>query len=313
MRPASRPAVAVAGSLTSRRETVAERGAHHSALARERYGVSMTRDCVREIALRGMREARKKWRPRISLLELRRSRCLIDRGVLLSGEPIMPSEMDVDDEIERVDLERATTRVERFARPSLRHEEMRMPVVRVNVRRIECQRAAERLLGLVPPPEVVNLRVGERSVRFRQGWVDLQRFHRGCVRLWERVPRRKLSRFPGSEGVVDVGDARVREREERIDRDRALEKLESLQCFARSAVPMIASAEIQVVRGEIVGGPPNEGRGRLCRERDAKCPGNRSRETFLEREHVSHLANVAVGPELAPVARIHESCGDSDS
>ena len=97
------------------------------------------------------------------------------------------------------------------------------------------------------------------------------------------------------------------EREVGVQRDRVLEHLQrELEVLPRVAPRVAAAAQVEVVGLEVLGRLGRERLLLLRRERDPQRLGDLARDLVLHREHVGHLAVVALGPQQRVRFGVHE-------
>ena len=69
--------------------------------------------------------------------------CLFDGRLGVASQPVMPREMHIDDDVQRLELERTFSGGQRVIETTLRHQEMGMPVMSVRITRVQRERALE--------------------------------------------------------------------------------------------------------------------------------------------------------------------------
>ena len=107
------------------------------------------------------------------LLELR------DRFIVATGNHVDLGHVRVDDEREGVQLLGAFERSDSFVEPPDAGEELAIPLVSCRVIWIQLNRPLELLLGLRPVPVEIHRVEPERGMRFRQGFINLERLLEG--------------------------------------------------------------------------------------------------------------------------------------
>ena len=182
--------------------------------------------------------------------------------------------------------------------------------MRAGVARIELDRTAELSLRPFPIPIVHEQRPGERRVRRRDRFIELERFAR--VHLGARV-----GFVNGNAAIIDVervgvGQAGVGGRIVRILGDCLLEEAHGFgHTFLCSLVPGEPPFEIQTVGLDVFGVAPRDVLGEIGEHRRPQRVDDRAGDLVLNSEHVDQLAVVALRPELPPVVGRRELGGDA--
>src|SRR5215213_533646 len=162
-----------------------------------------------------------------------------------------PDHRKTRDDGERIEIATGVCFAERLAEPSLHRELQRIPDARRRVVRIELDRAYEMMLRTAPGEVAAKDRLSERNVTFREIWIDLNRGRGRFVSRCRTLGKRHHTEH--AEPVVIVGDAGMRERVFRIERDCLLITDDrARKTFFSKRVPVKTSAQVSFVRLWIV-------------------------------------------------------------
>src|SRR2546425_11497804 len=106
-------------------------------------------------------------------VQLERLAKLLDGLVILTRVEVVPAEMAANDQVQRLELERALALGQRLLRASENNKGVRVPVMRGRIVGIQLEGAPELLLGGRQVPVIKKMNHRQGAVRFRQRAVDL--------------------------------------------------------------------------------------------------------------------------------------------
>ena len=178
--------------------------------------------------------------------------------------------------------------------------------VRIDVVRIERQRALELLLAPGEVPVIPNEHQRHRRVRGGERVVERQRALRGLAHARHGLARRHVQ---VREVVVRIGQTCVRQRVGRIAFDCPVEVIDSAadRLFVVIFRLEVTSFEVELERLAVLGRPFRQQLFLLTSEARAQLRGDLLRQLLLQRDHVGDFAVVLIAPDLRPFLRVGES------
>ena len=92
----------------------------------------------------------------------------------MSPHVVVPSEVRIDKQVERIEFDNAQAVFQRLFHPSLGGQQVRVPVVSVGVIGIQINGPLKRGLGAAPVPLIVEMTIATGGVCFREIGIQLE-------------------------------------------------------------------------------------------------------------------------------------------
>ena len=221
--------------------------------------------------------------------------------------------MAANDQVQRLQLERALALGQRLLRASEHNKGVRVPVMRGRIVGIQLEGAPELLLGGRQVPVIKKMNHRQGAVRFRQRAVDLQRLEGGGLRFRHGLPRRQPAHGGRSaQRPVAVGETGVGGRIAGIGGDRPLEIPERLlEGHLGLSIEEVTSPQVVLVGLRAHRTGARQAGLRVRRQLESDGPGDGPRDVALQDQDVAEVALIRLGPHVGLVDGLDQLSGDA--